>query len=397
MLDTIGKVFAKIIANWCEKPVSTISPYQFGFRKHRSPNQAILAARSLLQRRLENNQPLVITFIDLRKAFDSVDREVLYRSLKRLRLPDDLIKVITELHQTPVGKLGKDNTFQVGRGVRQGCVLGPTMFIIILDYLLGLSRPTISHTAYADDLALFSADREEATEAISKMSEIFDKAQLEISIEKIEAMCVVERSVTEGGEGGTSSATPVHVKGCAPKETDSFEYLGSVISKDGNCERAIAHRISKARMATLRLRPALVSHSLSLATKALLIEVFLKPVLLYALDTLVMKASDVKRLEAVMHREKRMSLRIECRSDMKLEVLNEKVKTLAISLQLNSRRIRLYASYANLSVDALDDLLKNGNIWQKDWQKDWSAEARSCQPWPKNQGTARCLAGEAIC
>ena len=176
------------------------------------------------------------------------------------------------------------------------------MFIIILDFLLGLNRPTISHLAYADDLALFSADREEATEAISKMSEIFDQAQLEISIEKTEAMVLVEKSVTEGSEGGTSNATPVHVKGCALKETDSFEYLGFVISKDGNCKRAIAHRISKARMATLRLRPALVSHSLSLATKALLIEVFLKPVLLYGLDTLVMKASDLKRLEAVMHR-----------------------------------------------------------------------------------------------
>ena len=62
-----------------------------------------------------------------------------------------------------------------------------------------------------------------------------------------------------------------------------------------------------------------------------------------------------------------MSLRFESRSDVKSEVLNEKVKTLAISRQLSSRRIRLYVSYANLSVEALKDLLKNGTMWQKDW------------------------------
>ena len=63
LLDQVGKVFAKVIANRVNKQLPKISPYQFGFRSHRSTGQAILAI-SLLQRRIENQQPLCMTFID---------------------------------------------------------------------------------------------------------------------------------------------------------------------------------------------------------------------------------------------------------------------------------------------------------------------------------------------
>ena len=45
LLDQIGKVFAKVIANIVNKQLHKISPYQFGFRSHRSTGQAILAIR----------------------------------------------------------------------------------------------------------------------------------------------------------------------------------------------------------------------------------------------------------------------------------------------------------------------------------------------------------------
>ena len=48
-------MFAKVIANRVNKQLPKISPYQFGFRSHRSTGQAILAIRCLLQRRIEKD------------------------------------------------------------------------------------------------------------------------------------------------------------------------------------------------------------------------------------------------------------------------------------------------------------------------------------------------------
>ena len=136
LLDQVGKVFAKVIANRVNKQLPKNSPYQFGFRSHRSTGQAILAIRCLLQRRIENQQPLCMTFIDLKKAFDSIDREVLFIALRDFGIPGDIISLIEALQTKPIGKLDKDNNFVVNRGVRQGCVLGPLLFVILFDFLL---------------------------------------------------------------------------------------------------------------------------------------------------------------------------------------------------------------------------------------------------------------------
>ena len=68
----------------------------------------------------------------------------------------------------------------------------------------------------------------------------------------------------------------------------------------------------------LRFKPALVSKRLTLMNNVFLIETLLRPVLLYGLETLAVRCTDLGSLEAVIHRTKGMSLRLEKRNDMKL-------------------------------------------------------------------------------
>ena len=69
------------------------------------------------------------------------------------------------------------------------------------------------------------------------------------------------------------------------EQVNHFEYFGSIKASDGSADKAIIACISKTRIAMLRLRPALVSKRLALRNKGLFIETFLKPVLLYCLET----------------------------------------------------------------------------------------------------------------
>ena len=57
-----------------------------------------------------------MTFIDLKKAFDSIDRDVLFIGLRDFGIPGDIISLIEALHAKPIGKLDKGNTFVVNRG-----------------------------------------------------------------------------------------------------------------------------------------------------------------------------------------------------------------------------------------------------------------------------------------
>ena len=111
LLDQVGKVFAKVIANRVNKQLHKSSPYQFGFGSYRSTGQAILAFRCLLQRRIENHQPLCMTFIDLKKAFDSINREVLFIALRDFGMPGDIISLIEALNAKPIGKLVRITPF----------------------------------------------------------------------------------------------------------------------------------------------------------------------------------------------------------------------------------------------------------------------------------------------
>ena len=78
-----------------------------------------------------------------------------------------------------------------------------------------------------------------------------------------------------------------------------------------------------------------------------------------------MRITDFGRLEAVIHRAKRMCLRLETRKETKLKELKEKVKTAPVAHQLSRRRVQLYASFKNIGVDSLNDLLEGAKVWQK--------------------------------
>ena len=140
-----------------------------------------------------------------------------------------------------------------------------------------------------------------------------------------------------------------------------------IISSDGKADKAISARIfhfSRKKIAMLRFKPALVSKRLTLMNNVFLIETLLRPVLLYGLETLAVRCTDLGSLEAVIHRTKRMSLRLEKRNDVKLNEMIEKVKPTPVAHQLCRRRVQLYASLKKIGVDSLNDLLEGAKIWQ---------------------------------
>ena len=88
----------------------------------------------------EKQIPLHMAFIDLRRAFDSVNREDLYIVLGKLGCPQKLLNLIRSLHTGMMATFVYENeeseAFAINNGVKQGCVPAPVLFNIYFSYVI---------------------------------------------------------------------------------------------------------------------------------------------------------------------------------------------------------------------------------------------------------------------
>ena len=84
--------------------------------------------------------PLTVTFIDFKKAFDSINRKVMFAVSRHYGIPEPLVNAIGALYINSKSAVMVDGNisepFEVSPGVLQGDVLAPFLFIILVDYLL---------------------------------------------------------------------------------------------------------------------------------------------------------------------------------------------------------------------------------------------------------------------
>ena len=129
LLDVAGKVLSALLAARIGKIAENfLSDEQNGFRKHRSTSHGLFVLRRYQEEVRRANVPLAALFIDFKKAFDSPPREAILECLEAMGVPPVLVKLVGQIHEGSKAKVqGTDAWFQLLRGVRQGCVLGPLL------------------------------------------------------------------------------------------------------------------------------------------------------------------------------------------------------------------------------------------------------------------------------
>ena len=138
LLSHAGKVLLKLVANhfsdYCEAH-GILADEQCGFRPERSTIDMLFVVRRLQELARRRRIPLYMCFVDLQKAYDSVDRELLWKVLARAGVPEEMIAVIRQFHDGMQAQVRMDDGelsdwFEVTQGLRQGCVLSPLLFNI---------------------------------------------------------------------------------------------------------------------------------------------------------------------------------------------------------------------------------------------------------------------------
>ena len=141
LLSVIGKVFAKIILIRLQKLVERVYPEsQCGFRAGRSRIDMVFSLPQLQKKYREQQMALYIAFIDLTKAFVLVSRDGLFQNLPKIGCPPKLQSMIDSFHTNIKGTVqfngSSSRPFDICSGVKQGCILAPTLFGIFIALLL---------------------------------------------------------------------------------------------------------------------------------------------------------------------------------------------------------------------------------------------------------------------
>ena len=111
---------------------------QAGFRKGRGTRDQIANICWIIKKTREFQKDIYSCFIDYTKAFDCVDHNKLWEILKEMGIPDHLTHLLRNLFASQEATVrtghGTTDWFQIGKEVRQGCILSPCLFYLYAEY-----------------------------------------------------------------------------------------------------------------------------------------------------------------------------------------------------------------------------------------------------------------------
>ena len=286
-----SKVFTRILLDRLKGALDEkLHEEHAGFWKNKSCTDHIATLRIIIEQSIEWQSPLYINFTDFEKAFDSVDRDVIWMLMHHYGIPAKFVTLIQQMYENSTcqvihdGKLSE--TFEVKTGIRQGCILSPLNFIMVIDWIM---RETVKQGQngiqwtftkqlddldFADDICLLSHSHKQMQKKSSKLTQGAEKTGLKITIQKTKLLKV-----------NSTQPAKVQLKGKYIEENNKFTYLGSVVTDKEGTDEDVKNRTGKAKHAFSILKTVWNTPSFSTRNKIRIFNTNVKSVLLYGSET----------------------------------------------------------------------------------------------------------------
>ena len=298
LLSSLSKLFTSILNDrlydYATKK-GILKVEQGGFRKMHGTADSIFILKMLIDKYVKSKSRkqrnmLFSCFVDFRKAFDRVPRNKLFDKLGVVGVKGRFLELLMSMYSNDKSAVKIENkitqTFSCHNGVKQGCMLSPTLFNIYLSDLpemlnmasatdvLLKDRPT-NCLLYADDLVIFSKSSTGLQAILNKLEAFCEKAGLSVNLEKTKVMIF-----NNSGKSLNNYSFRYGVNKL--ENAKSYKYLGLTLCPYGNFTLARQELKKVGLKALFKLRKEMGNHfreNIKLTIK--LFDTLISPILLY--------------------------------------------------------------------------------------------------------------------
>ena len=226
-----------------------IADEQNGFRKNHSCTHHLFTLTSLIRNKI-SERPVYTTFIDFKKAFDYMDRDLLYARLVEYGVTGSLLRLIQQMYANSVNRIRINGQliprFNSRNGVKQGDNLSPTLFSAFIDALvIDLNKTNaglkldgecgthfVSALGYTDDIMLFLECPEKLQYLLDLTADWCKKWRVVINTSKTKVMQFKKKAMMRSDHA-------FHLDGERLDCVESYKYLGVILDSALNMENAI--------------------------------------------------------------------------------------------------------------------------------------------------------------
>ena len=401
LLEHVMKILERVIDKLIREQVE-IDSMQFGFMPGRSTTDAIFIVRQLQEKFLAKGKTLYLAFVDLEKAFDRVPREVVWWAMRKMKVPEVLVRAVQAMYHNASARVrvgtSLSEAFEVKVGVHQGSVLSPLLFIMVLQALSTEFKTGCPwELLYADDLALIAETMAELTVKLQTWKQGMEAKGLRVNMGKTKVLVsnrsyapVTEQadypcSVCHKGVGSNSNfcvvckhyvhwkcsgikrkqkkdepeytcrvctgelviqapqrPEPLLLDGVELETVDSFCYLGDTIGAGGGAGESSSTRVRCGWQKFRDLLPVLTSKRFSQRRKGDFYGACVRSVLLYGCETWAVKEEDILRLERTDHAMIRWICGVSLKDKQYTSVLLDRLGLLSVREVMRRKRLRWF-------------------------------------------------------
>ena len=323
---------------------------------------------------------MYINFIDFKAAFDSINRDFIWRAFEHYGLPDKYINIFkafftaTESAVRVNGELTR--WFEVNSGTGQGDVQGPPIFNLVINFGLEMAERykiisrglTLQHRLssrqpekcvidldYADDLAAMDDTPEGLQETTDNIAKYCGIGGLKMNAKKTETMVV--------GKDTAQRPLPkdrmldIVVDGKTVNQVTQFTYLGATITSDGKIDKEISVRIGKATGAFNQLNNVWKNQNISINNKVRIYVAAVLTILTYGCEVWNTTQLQTRRLETFHQYCLRRILRVRWFHRKRNEEVLEKAAISTLADIVTTQRLRWFGHVSRMPEDRLPKYL----------------------------------------
>ena len=243
LINVLGKVYSQVLLNrlskWSEEN-DKLSKNQFGFQKGKSTIDCVFLLNAIVSKVINSGEKLYCCFIDYEKAFDRIDRPLLWHKLIFEKVSSKLVKALKSMYDVVRAciryKSLHSRFFNSYTGLKQGDPSSPLLFMMFINDLIDNMNSNLENVfttnelvlfmiLYADDAVVFAKSKETLQSLLHDIELYCGIWGLKVNTKKTKVM-IFER--------GRHTSCDLFLNNTKLEVVDSFKYLGVHFFKNGN-------------------------------------------------------------------------------------------------------------------------------------------------------------------